>query len=347
MRTPGASQLLLAALLLAGCGGGPLSPPSPTGRPATLPGQPLLATVEWSAAAVDAVFTVPADGATPLRYELRCESATAPLTLSVDAALAVVGEGERRELRFELLPDDPVPARCALLAWSVRGYGLPSETVTVRPAPSPEPSPSPSGSPAPLATASFATGSLPTFDLAACLAPGAAPQLTAREPSSGSPISVSLAPGRFTTARLRDGTLLAAPTPLGALTPPLTTPSLRLRAGDRLELRVSGGLLAAATVELYEADVFVDGTLLLDPLRRRFSATGPGSVTPAVDPGGASATISLTLDPALPAGRYLLLVSGTAYSSCAAYTPERSVLLVEAVGGFAPPTAPPSPTLLP
>ena len=342
------AALLLLTLLLSGCGGEKPPPPPPTTRLATLPGAPILATLRLETDAVTARYTAAAQGARPLRYELRCSSSTNPFTLSAEAESAVQVAGETEDLRFELLATDPYPLRCSLLAWAVRGYGPASEERVVETAPTPSPTPLPSGSPLPVATALFAPAvPLPAFDPIACSTPPAPPLLTAREPSTGTPLTVARAPGRFITARLRDATVLPTPDPIATVTPPLAAPSIRLRAGQPLELRVSGGGLAAATVELYDPSALVDGQLELDALLRRFSVTGPGSVNPVANPSELSGTIRISLDPSLSAGRYLLLVTGTAYSSCAAYAPERSLLLIEAAGGFSAPTPTPSPSILP
>lgn len=342
------ATLLLLALLLAGCSGEAPPPPSPTTRPATLPGLPLLARVRVEPAGVIARFTPPATGATPLRYELRCDTTATPLLLSADPERAISIDGDEVELRFELLATDPAPTSCALLAWAARGYGPASDERAVDDAPIASPSPLPSGSPLPVAIATFsAAAALPAFDPIACTTPPAPPLLTAREPSTGTPLTVARAPGRFITARLRDATLLPAPDPIAVVTPPLAAPSIRLRAGQTLELRVSGGGIAAAMVELYDPAVLIDGQLELDAALRRFVASGPGSVNPVAAPAALTGQISVSLDPSLPAGRYLLLVTGTAYSSCAAYAPERSLIFLDAAGGFAAPVPSPSPTTIP
>lgn len=334
-------RLLLALLLLAaGCGGSTPVPTAPvsSGLASAVPGAPGLAAVERRASAIVARFAA-ADGPAPVRYELRCELADAAGTRAVALAAGAdlaVGEPSSTEIAFAYAADAPLPVSCGLLAWNQRGYSTPGTAVPVllgdpEPAPSVSPEPTPDVSLPPVADSTFTSGSpLVAYDPVACTATlPTAPVLALRETGSGAPITFSAGPGRFARVVRRDGTPVALAPATGMISPALTAAAVRLRAGDAIEFRSVGGVMAAARLVVRDLAALVDGRSIDVSVPPRYEATGPGSTTVERNPTGLPDRLRFGVTAALPAGRYLVTLTFLAYSACGAHELESAALLVD------------------
>jgi hypothetical protein len=335
------TRILLALLLLtAGCGGSAAVPtaPAPSGLAAAVPGTPRLAAVERQTTALVARFA-PADGPVPVRYELRCELADAAgtrmIALAAGADLAV-GEPGSTTIAFAYAADATQPASCGLLAWTQRGYSpagaaLPVVLIAPDPSPSASPEATPDASLPPVAETTFSSGTpLAAYDPVACAAtPPAAPVLALRETGSGAPLAFSVGPGRFTRVVRRDGTPVAGAPATNTISPALTGAAVRLRAGDAIEFRSVGGVMAAARLVVRDLAALVDGRAIDPSVAPRYEVTGPGSTAVERDPAGLPDRLRFAVTADLPAGRYLVTLTFLAYGACGAHEFESAALLVD------------------
>jgi hypothetical protein len=333
-------SLLVLLFLVTGCGGTATLPTAsaPSGLAAALPGTPSLAAVEREDAALVAYFAA-ADGPVPVRYELRCELADAAgvrvITLAAGADLAIAGS-DRSAIAFTYAPDAALPVRCGLFAWNQRGYSAagplsPVVPANIEPTPSVSPEATPDGSLPPVAVTTFLSGTpLAAYDPVACAATlPVAPVLALRETGSGAPIAFSAGPGRFTRVVRRDGTPTAGTPTTSTISPALTGAAVRLRAGDTIEFRSIGGVMAAPRLTIRDLAALVDGRSIDLSVAPRYEATGPGSTTVERDPAGLPDRIRFGVTADLPAGRYLVTLTFLAYSACGAHELESVALLVD------------------
>ena len=333
-------SLLVLLFLATGCGGSVPLPtaPAPSGLAAALPGTPALAAVERKDASLVAHFAA-VGGPVPVRYELRCEltdvAGVRVITLAAGADLAVT-ESDRSAIAFTYDPDAALPVRCGLLAWNQRGYSAagplsPVVPANIEPPPSVSPEATPDGSPPPVAETAFLSGTpLTAYDPVACAATlPVAPVLALRETGSGAPIAFSTGPGRFTRVVRRDGTPTAGTPTTSMISPALTSAAVRLRAGDTIEFRSIGGVMAAPRLTIRDLTALVDGRSIDVSVAPRYEATGPGSTAVERDPAGLSDRIRFGVTADLPAGRYLVTLTFLAYSACGAHELESAALLVD------------------